>query len=176
MEYELLGIKGGEPLAPDTKNYQPLAMPKATYILSNLLYDIAYLNLCAMRIPINVNFLKPPIPYFKAVSFSDTLNKDWVEAKLLNSIGIFKLIEYYNLIEKSLFKKQIQKLNGRQRLFYYNENNTFFEIFKPGLIRNQIATVINSVQPESKEKIKQAIESYTNKYIIEFEGGKLQID
>jgi Cdc6-like AAA superfamily ATPase len=112
-EYDILLVGGIDILsAPDAKEYTPIAMPKMEYIISNLIYDAAYLNLCSMRVPLNpcvISYTENPL--VRAAKYPSDELKMWIASLVINSISMIRMISYCNIIEQDMFNENITKID-----------------------------------------------------------------
>ncbi|MBI9077448.1 MAG: hypothetical protein JEZ02_18720 [Desulfatibacillum sp.] len=114
VEYELLHAGGIGYDCPDcTLDYQPRAMPKARYILQEMLYEISYFGLCALRIPLHHGCLVESPPYVKCFPIDKPHYRKWNRAKILNAIALTKIVSHMNRAEEKLYAKNINKIEGR---------------------------------------------------------------
>jgi hypothetical protein len=121
-EYEFIGITGdGVPTAELPSRYNIYMMPKLEHVVTKIMYDIAYLNMSALRIPLKRSALEAEIPYFVARTVathggkSKTNLVNYVSAKITNSVGLFRLLKSINAAQKEQFETNLAKLDSRER-------------------------------------------------------------
>jgi hypothetical protein len=101
VEYQI--IEYHHPNIPVASNRQEdneiVVLPKLGFLLDRFLYDLAYLNMAAIRIPLARSAFDvddKSKPYFHAVSYEEP--KDglglWVAAKLCNAVGLVRLLKW----------------------------------------------------------------------------------
>lgn len=97
-EFELLNVD--HELLVDTNVPIPTSevsiTAKGRHILDRCVSDVAYLSLCAMRIPMRSSVLvnDKGFPFFTARSYPSSNLSGWINAKVINSINLFKLLEH----------------------------------------------------------------------------------
>ncbi len=129
-EFGLLGLEGRDfPHHRSTDRLQLRLKPKAHYVLRRFLYDIAYLHLCAMRLPLKghqnhrtsyfipagLGVLVDPEPsYTWELGVSQTLIR-WVTAKTINSCAMWRLLSAINIVQQESYTSRLQMLEPRLR-------------------------------------------------------------
>jgi len=173
MEAELIMTNMNIVRPPKTEEYIVFPAPKTKYYLDSLIYDIAYLNLCAMRVLINPNFFTPEIPYFRATHFIDVPIRIWVKNKVLNSLGFVNLIEIENKREKQFYKKKLSKLNSPFDKQFHLDFEKTFSSFIPQMekeVRQQITVLLFSFLPDQESfifDIISEIDKYSRKWFLQ---------
>lgn len=161
-ECEFLEIKADQndqqPLTID--HFQLGLMPKSLTLLEHFLFDIAYLNLAAMRIPLSKDVLKGPQPYFRVTSL-DPLNRfnlyefgknmlvQWVSGKIINSIGVYWLFNFINTEQETRYLKQHQLLEPSlkkiAKVAFYGQNKIPGIFTLPIQLRSKILEQIGRI-------------------------------
>jgi hypothetical protein len=99
-EYGLVMLESVGVFAPITRTgYRVLGSPKMDFIYTpnrrtGAIYNVAYLNMCAMRTLVNAEALRKEVPFFSATTMEGdgaTL-ADWIVCKLVNSLSLFRLL------------------------------------------------------------------------------------
>ena len=120
-EYELISVGGDEefPIAVNRTMHLIYPLPRMKYMLKNILYDVAYLNMCSMRIPLSEKALTHDIPYFVANTFETHGSRgkliEWIGVEITNTIGLLRLIEALNKIHSDKYKENSSRLSDRQK-------------------------------------------------------------
>jgi hypothetical protein len=87
-----------------------LILPKLRFLLNRFLYDLAYLNMAAIRVPLpSAAFENVVRPYFHAISYeepSDGLGR-WVAGKFTNAVGLIRLLKHLNSRQEPEVKSRI---------------------------------------------------------------------
>jgi hypothetical protein len=167
-ESELLflrGMKNGIPAKAETYVLDPL--PKLTHILRNSLFEISYLNLAAMRIPLSINCLDfKNIPYFRASSIEKEDLSSWVGTKIVNSLSVYRLVSFLNYSEMTKFKSRIEKINKLQFVSICKRarDEGMFEL--PDKMKVSILRQANKMIKESDPLINSGISQFLNDYFI----------
>lgn len=123
-EYGIIATQGSALQTPSRyENLQLECTPKLNAILGGslsgskgLLVDIAYLNICAMRLPLNRDLLIDPhrkVPFIKA----HTLDKDKIEPTEIRKWTIWKIINTISLVRiiRKANKHEHNKIRGKTR-------------------------------------------------------------
>lgn len=87
----------------DSRGNGIVATPKAKYILEQLVGDVAYLNMCAMRTAFPKYYFSSRHVRAGYVDESDSSAKDWVEIKIINSLSLFGTLILVNRNEHKRF-------------------------------------------------------------------------
>ncbi|MBI4964208.1 MAG: hypothetical protein HY913_13095 [Desulfomonile tiedjei] len=97
---------------------------KLDILLSDLIYDVAYLNLCSMctplerkRVPWNKN------PFLQASSVKSDGVEEWVLCKITNAVSFFRLIKSVNEYQEKRCQKTSKALDEDQRKVYEEARN-----------------------------------------------------
>ncbi len=79
------------------------SLPKTETLLNEFIFDIAYTNLAAMRIPLPVSLLDSEFPFLRALSLDSTNTTfgQWMCVKLSNATAVCQLIKYANTLQKN---------------------------------------------------------------------------
>lgn len=99
-EYGLIMLESVGVFAPTTRTgYRVLGTPKMDFIYAPLrrvgaIYNVAYLNMCAMRTLVNAKALRDDVPFFRATTMEGdgASLADWIVCKLVNSLSLFRLL------------------------------------------------------------------------------------
>lgn len=134
-EFDMVQLDGGlYPLPIRREEYVIRARPKLRMLLDTMIYDIAYLNLAAMRVPVAVGVLSSDnntFGLFKAETLDQKLSSldrestmsGWIFAKTVNAISLYRLVKYINDLQKSNAKVNYRELNSRQKIIFDNALN-----------------------------------------------------
>lgn len=128
-EFELLSLGGPDfPVYLESTRQHLLMLPKGQHTLRQFLYDIAYLNLCAMRVPIAFHNTDSRYAFFMPASLDIIIDPDpnwdlnvgeslvqWVTAKIINSCAMFRLLSDINRFQEQRYRSQLELLDQRQR-------------------------------------------------------------
>lgn len=129
-EFGLVDLNGGNfPLPNNPDQYKIVVTPKLRYLIETIIYDIAYLNLAAMRTPVArdvVSREKHTHTYFRAESLDgkrqsigkDGFISDWIFTKVVNSVGLLRVVRYINTAQKSVYREKLPSLEGRERIIF----------------------------------------------------------
>lgn len=96
-EYELISLRSTNyalPSAPDRYLVQP--MVKARRIIEGFIYDIAYLNLAAMRLLLPIDIITQKPPFIMVAEYNNLYLERWTYSKIINSIAIYQMIKHAN--------------------------------------------------------------------------------
>ena len=165
-EYELFFVGGvGVDAPPDSKNYTPKPMPKMKYIKDNMFNDIAYLNLCSLRIPMNKEILNDSnMPFLKAINSEKSNIDEWVTIKIINAISMIKLIVHINNKENQLYQNNINKLEKRYiETTRKAELDGMFNVFNKESVMKQIGKILSS-HALNLDYTLEKIEKYINRW------------
>lgn len=123
-EYEMISLDGGPITSNEINHHVFMPMPKITYILNNLMGNVAYLNMSAMRAPINKTFIIDH-PMLFACCFEDVNRDEWMAKKTMNAVNFFKIIATVNQLESEGVKKVIKKIDNPEyrAIIKYAEDN-----------------------------------------------------
>lgn len=131
-EFDMMQLDGGlYPLPVKREDYVIRDRPKLRVLLDTMIYDIAYLNLVAMRVPVAVDVLSSEnntFGLFKAETLDQKLSSlgrestmsGWIFAKAVNAISLYRLVKYINDVQKSNANVNFRKLNDRQKIIFDN--------------------------------------------------------
>ncbi len=150
-EYELFRLGGvGLRFAFNTKFYKPQQMPKIKYILSHLIYDISYLNMCSIRTMIPSCFLSKN-EFFSAKDYFKVPLRVWVASKIKNAISIYQLINYYNKLDLLNKNNGLSNLGSKKHklIMQYNDIYSFILVIKQSIIR-QCNSILNEIENRSE--------------------------
>jgi hypothetical protein len=118
-EFGLVNLHGHLfPQPRDPEIYHVEVTDKLHLLAEKAIYDVAFLNLAAMRAPINRNALdgRHGPPYFLAEyldSSRRTSVDPWITAKIINSIGLHRLIRHINDKQKRAYQSKRAEIHGR---------------------------------------------------------------
>ncbi|MCG3198808.1 MAG: hypothetical protein GHCLOJNM_03315 [bacterium] len=188
VEYELLSLAGNEGLRVSNTTISPLyAMPKLFHMLDRFMYNLAYLNLCAMRVPFSIRaFSKEPsfvrsgtldsVRYTSLRHESQMEREEklfqWVTTKILNSIALYRLLNRINTTQKTMFEERRRGLNERLQRIALNASTglegTMCGIFEfPRVMRDELLVQLNAIveqlgysRPDRIERLKEALNDY----------------
>jgi hypothetical protein len=119
VEFQLLRTYGRfEPLTRTVETDDVSLMPKGAFLLSTGIFDIAYLNLAAMRVVLEAFAFETgkKSPFIRAERFDVTIQdglERWVLAKILNSISLCRLVKRVNGQQRREFAARAAKLKSR---------------------------------------------------------------
>lgn len=113
-EFEIISLSGedGNVRGATTGLLQIKSMPKMAFILNGALLDLAYLNMCAMRIPLKESVLGSEVPYFSAMRLDHLKSQtyglaDWISVKITNSLGLYRIFRaLIESLESSYLRKK----------------------------------------------------------------------
>lgn len=113
VEFDLVRLTGGavfdRPSSLERNHIEIL--PKGDALLNTFLYDIAYLNLAAMRLPLALEaFDEERVPFVAAAPFNRLNLRSWVLAKFRNSISLVRLVAAISTEQEVGFEVQLSKL------------------------------------------------------------------
>lgn len=96
-EYQLVEFSNPNLLVPSMErdDNEVQCLPKMSHILNNFLFDLAYLNMASMRIPLpDKAFITKEVPFIQAASYEDASDElsRWVLVKITNSVSLVRLI------------------------------------------------------------------------------------
>jgi len=128
-ECEFLSLGGSNfPVYLESTRLYLYMMPKGWHIIKQFLYDIAYLNLCAMRVPLTPHDPESCQNFFIPASLDITIDPDpnwdltvsesllqWVVAKIINSCAMFRLLSDINRFQEQQYRSQLQRVDQRQK-------------------------------------------------------------
>ena len=152
--------------ARQTRDYQPKSMPKLLYILDHMLTDAAYLNLCSMRVPLNIDaFREYEQVIIKAEPYPCADLKKWLTKLLINNIIFLHLIQHQNSKESDLYQLNIKKLKAKKRLIKVAEKAEqagMFDISKImiGNVFSQLKKIIYTSNVDILEHIYANLEKF----------------
>ncbi|PKN62238.1 MAG: hypothetical protein CVU57_25155 [Deltaproteobacteria bacterium HGW-Deltaproteobacteria-15] len=117
-EYNFLLLSGGAVAFPtDWDQVQIEPTPKLRFVLGdnyrlNVLSDIAYLNMCAMRTLANAISLSGVVPFFKAMCLEEANVglSEWIIWKILNTVSVYRVIRKAALLEDRLVENAKSEL------------------------------------------------------------------
>lgn len=159
---------------------------KSKYILSECLCDVAYLSMCAMRLPINKEYLtfENGNPLFFAETFAYSREENnitanlssWVAAKIINSINLYNILSLLDNEQIKVLRQNTVKignrLQGKQQSLKYNMYKHFYnnirriDSYRETIVR-QLSLIIDSIQDivsiKDLENILEHIKN--NKYV-----------
>lgn len=168
-DFELLRLTGRFfPIPSSPERYVITSLPKMDYLIDKFLYDIAYLNLCAMRLPLDESAFAGSCPFIAAAAF-DNPEKDvlttWIARKIINTISIYRLIKKINLKQIEKFennKIKIKDIRLKQIINRaYNEKMFDFVSQMRSSIGFQIKSALsNTAVQQYGAKIDRLIEEY----------------
>lgn len=184
-EFELIDTESDQLIDSNIpiQNAEVRITQKGRYVLNHCLSDVAYLAMCAMRIPMDMNILitddESP-PFFHAYAFRSnrrgvTSSGDlgrWVRTKAVNSLNLFKLLEHLDSIQISHLTSKLPSIisdytsSGRGKtwmsiiLAKFNTNLTPLSTHKLA-IQFQVNAMLESVVSigDSGEQIVSLLES-----------------
>lgn len=118
-QFQIVEIRSPHFPAPsELRDMQIYTTTKSRYFLRELLYDVAYLNLAAMRVPILPRALSLNVPYFRAATI-DLLPPygvsipEWVAIKVINTVALYKMLVAVNEYEKRIVDGNLSGLKVR---------------------------------------------------------------
>ncbi|MFA5056224.1 MAG: hypothetical protein WC562_08695 [Dehalococcoidia bacterium] len=132
QEFEFLSLKPSDfPVHREPNRLYVQMMPKGLIVLRSFIFDVAYLSLCAMRVPTGGETVTAPfkdncfIPACLDVaidmradwplSVSQALLQ-WMAAKIINSTAICRIIIEINNRQQDIYKTKIDSLTHRYRM------------------------------------------------------------
>ena len=135
--------------AVDSYDYIPEPMPKLEFIMNEMLNEISYISLCALRIPINEDCLdyNKRRPFIEAVNFSTNNLNRWNVLKIVNAVSMLRLIDAINMKERELYNANIGSVvldRYKKTLIDANENGKMFNLVdtQKRAIKSQIKDAI----------------------------------
>ncbi len=128
-EFELIRVTSDDfTVSSPVERRRVYPLPKLDYVLRRFIYDAAYLNFAAMRVPLRKDALSFDCerPYFRAATIiprGDDLNPpdekdkliEWIATKLFNTAHLFKLVDAINNIQRGGFEGKAARLGPRLR-------------------------------------------------------------
>jgi hypothetical protein len=136
-----------------------LCLPKLDHLLNHFLYDIAYLNMAAMRIPLPPSaFTAKGEPYLQAASYDEVDDPLplWVSAKITNVCGLLRLLAIINDQQQLLFARKMAQLGESEsdmlRIFSIAEEKVemfSFIYFLRGEATKQMYLALNGIHQEA---------------------------
>ena len=185
-ENEFLGLGGLDfPLYLEPTRQCLYMMPKSVYTLRQFLYDIAYLNLCTMRVPLAFRKDKRTPNFFIQACLDEAINPtinwdlnvseslvQWAAAKIINSCSMFRLLSRINKVQKQRYRNQLQFLDQQQKQIAMHaergQEGIFDGMFKfPEKMHiqllQQIDAMVRSIEeddPRATEVILRLVEDY----------------
>lgn len=150
-------------------------LPKSGFCLRSLVYDVAYLNLAAMRVPLASWAMKDSSPYVRCSVLERDRMSEWISTKILNSIALFRLLREMNAAQSTTFDERIGSLPPRlartatkaREGQLGTELGMFDFIGKMSqTIPDQVNRILHSVgDPEILEGIRDSVESYCARWL-----------
>jgi len=139
------------------KNCNIRSLPKSKLLIEIYLFDIAYINLAAMRIPLPAEVLGVKLPFIKAISLDSqsTTLVEWIFWKLANAASFNRLIQFANEQQRTLvhLNKSKIKTDRMRKLLLQAETSV-----TP--IHGGMFDVSNKLKKSLKEQSKQILGSY----------------
>ena len=169
----------------DIARQQPHLLPKGRYVISRFIYDIAYLNLCAMRVPLrrvddadidlyfipaSLEALNKPTPNWD-IRVPENLVR-WIASKIINSCALLRLVDDINALQRERYSGVFdnRSLNSRQveflRAFATTGNHREMFNFSHKIrlaILAQIRAAVGSLQnddPRALDEIERLLVQY----------------
>jgi hypothetical protein len=176
-EQEVLDLKSEKYLHASEKSFHIVGpLPKMEKILNNFIFQTAYLNLASMRIPLSIKALsinKFEYPYFYADSLDQIQGKlpssllmNYITNKVLNTIGIYRLLNYINKKEKEMYFKRIEQIDigHKKTLDICIKALSMFEFTK--IMEDKIILSIKNIIPSIPDALNNLLifENYLKKY------------
>ena len=116
-ENEVISLDGIPLSIKRINRYAIEPMPKLKQLLDNFVFDLSYLNMCAMRVPLPMKIASNN-KFIKALNIEDCPIDEWIASKIFNGINFFRLINEINRIEE---ENIIQTLDcGKTSSYYEN--------------------------------------------------------
>lgn len=106
-EYEIIYMLGNPFKSEQVRNLSMRLLPKARFISERYIYDIAYLNMCAMRTPIISKYLKQEI-LLHASCLEDIGTDEFASKKVINAINLFRIVSESSGMERSKIEKKLK--------------------------------------------------------------------
>jgi hypothetical protein len=131
---------------------------------NSFVLSVAYLNLCAMRVPLRRHSIMKccTYPFFKALSSEDSDLSTWTCYKIINAINLIRLVRKAIEIEDRYISKKLKKklssdVKEIAKLISFKAFNT------RGVEENimgQIRGIISKMNEKTKEKLELLISKY----------------
>ena len=172
-EYECFQLRGSDyPMAEAMHRFEIEPMPKMRALLDRFIFDIGYLNLAAMRVPLALESFGYGPSFITAATLDEegsSVFADWVCAKLLNPISVFRFLNAANQKQETSFNRNIGALSERlQRTAHLTRSMGMFDFTNKMRrdLEQQIKQVLGSLESghlqsrELFENVGRRIESY----------------
>lgn len=169
-DFELCRLSGQFFLFPSSvERYKIDPLPKMDYLIDRFLYDIAYLNLCAMRLPLSEVVFKKNVPFISAVTFDNPTKddlKNWIAKKILNAIAVYRLVKKINTNQIQVFDRNKVRIKDSRLLQIVNmaqkENMFSFISQMRSSIDVQIRSALTNLKLQGHDivSIEKRIEEY----------------
>lgn len=122
-EFGLVELDGGQhyPLPTSADQYRIEVAPKLHFLTDTAIFDIAYLNLAAMRTPVAQNVVdmsSNTYPYFVARTFERQTIDRWIFAKIVNTVGLHGIVRRINDKQKHSFNDNMPSFNQREEVIF----------------------------------------------------------
>lgn len=153
--FEVLSIRRESAFGNDSEFDTMSLLSKTKHLLDRIIFDIAYLNLCGMRLLVPIGFLKE-CELLKVATLpraSDNERKGrrirrWIAAKITNSLIVAALVLAVNRKQEEAFmQKTFDDLPLRIRSYLsFSKSRSIFRHFDrmPGEISREIGNIANS--------------------------------
>lgn len=141
--FDLLRIFRREALPASSPSNGILALPKAEYVLDECLYDVAYLNMCAMRTPFPTQYFGLELMRCTYLGNADRAAQAWVHSKIINALSLFSMLVFQNRYEKVLFSsRSSDELPEREKIILVQAiRNGMWELI-PSVRNNLVVEVM----------------------------------
>lgn len=115
-EYEFVALKGRDFARASSTHYQQIEpLPKLSAVLDKFLFDLTYLALAAMRMPVSCAALAAKPPYLYSGS-PDTRSGllQWITVKLLNPVALVRLVRAINDSQRGLYAQRVHSVRSER--------------------------------------------------------------
>ncbi|HXQ34732.1 MAG TPA: hypothetical protein VN843_12035, partial [Anaerolineales bacterium] len=135
-----------------------ICLPKIDHMLNHFMYDIAYLNMAAMRIALPpLAFTSKSVGYFQAASYdeADDPLSTWVSAKITNVCGLVRLLDAVNREQERVYQMKMTEDPALPpetlKIFEIAEDNDMFSFiyFLRDEVIKQFYLTLSGVHPEA---------------------------
>jgi len=169
-EYGYINLDGDELLIPErVERYKAKSTPKMKFIyfssLSTLFNEIAYLNMCSMRLLLNRDYFRKDIPFIKALTLDDGKVRisEWTIWKIINSISICRVLKAihskeYKYVEenKNILGDGIKDLLKVMKLTVFNKE----------AVLKKIQFAINDMPDDTVNSLGRQLRIYENNWAL----------
>ena len=152
-DYEIIAMGGIPFTTSEVKNYSLSPMPKLDRILDMLMSDVAYLNMCAMRLPLRQHYISEE-HFFFALCLEDIDLSLWSARQIHNALNLFRILREVNSVEKKQVNNRLSQItNYKHRRMMYRAMHQYalFE-FCSDKVRDKLIDQVMAIEKKIPER------------------------